>query len=223
MNVRSFTSAVNGFLEESVSLAIIRGFQRVGTSTELDQRLHEAALDLPAVATGTHSGDIIGLHAHLDKDGTFDRVGQMTRVRDVTLRSDKSCIVEAASFGNRDKIDAGIRVTRLHAGLAVMAIVQDKHGEICRLLDANGGEAAQAHQHLAVTGDHSDATFGLRKRKTEADHGSTAHRTPKIEVECMVPRGGDIVGGSAQTRHDEKTAALLQQLFDEVAAIKHQR
>ena len=48
---------------------------------------------------------------------------------------------------------------RLHAGFAVMRVVEHDDGEIFRLLDADGGEAADAHQHVAVAGKHGDAAL----------------------------------------------------------------
>ena len=51
-------------------------------------------------------------------------------------------------------------VARLHAGLAVDAVVEHDDREIGRPLDADGGERAHAHQHLAVAGDDRDHLFG---------------------------------------------------------------
>ena len=58
------------------------------------------------------------------------------------------------------QIDAALGVARLHAGLAIDAVVEHDDGEIARPLDADGGERAQPHQHLAVAGDDRDALCG---------------------------------------------------------------
>ena len=52
-----------------------------------------------------------------------------------------------------DQIRAERRVRALHAGLAVVAVVEHDDGEVRRLLRADGGQRAEAHQLLAVAGD----------------------------------------------------------------------
>ena len=85
---------------------------------------------------------------------------------------------EAARLGDRDQIDAAGGVARLHAGLAVVPVVEHDDDEILRLLHPDGGERAHAHQHLAVAGEHGDAALGLGEREAEPDHGGAAHRAP---------------------------------------------
>jgi hypothetical protein len=151
------------------------------------------------------------------------RVQQAACVVDVRFGVRGTRVGKTAGFGNADEIDAGIRVARLHAGLAVMAVVEHHDGEICWLLDADRREAAEAHQHLAVAGDHRGAAVGTRKRKPETNHRRTAHRAPKIEIERMIACGGDVVGRRAEAGDDEQIAAIDEQAFDDVAPIKHAR
>ena len=50
-------------------------------------------------------------------------------------------------------------------------------------LGGDGGQRAEAHQHLAIAGEHQDAAVGLRQSEAEADHGGAAHRAPEVEIE----------------------------------------
>ena len=68
----------------------------------------------------------------------------------------------------RPQVDAVRGMRLLHAGLAVALVVDHHDGEIRRLLHADGGEQAQAHQHLAVAGDHQHAALRLREREAQA-------------------------------------------------------
>src|SRR6516225_8485646 len=69
---------------------------------------------------------------------------------------------EAAGERHGDEIHAGAGMARLHAGLAVMAVVEDDDGKIFRLLDPNRGEAAEAHQQVAIAryGAHAPVRTG---------------------------------------------------------------
>ena len=80
-------------------------------------------------------------------------------------------------------------------------------GEIARPLDADGGERAQPHQHLAVAGDDRDAPLRLRQRQPEPDHGGAAHGAPEIEIAVVVAGGGEIPGGRAEAGHDQQIVA----------------
>ena len=51
------------------------------------------------------------------------------------------------------KVDAGSRVGLLHAGLAIVFVIEHHEEEVLRLRRRGGGERAHAHQHLAVAGD----------------------------------------------------------------------
>ncbi len=134
----------------------------------------------------------------------------------------RACLKRQAR-GRGDGIDARLRRARLHAGLAVMRIVEDDNREILRLLDADRGEAAQAHEEVAVAGDHGDAAVGPRQRKSKPDHRGAAHRAPQIEIERMVAGRCGIVSRRAKPGDDEKIATVGQKLLHEVAAVKHHR
>ena len=79
-----------------------------------------------------------------------------------------------------------------------MGIIEHDDREIVRLLDADGGEAAEPHQHVAVAGEHGDAAVRPRQREPEPDHGGAAHGAPEIEVQRMIAGGGDVVGRRAE-------------------------
>ena len=110
---------------------------------------------------------------------------------------------------NADEIDAALRVARLHAGLAVNAIVENDDREIGRPLDADGRERAKPHQHFAVARDHRDAPSGLRQREAQTDHGGAAHRAPQIEIAVIVAGGGRIPGGRAEAGNDQQVIAAV--------------
>ena len=84
---------------------------------------------------------------------------------------------------------------------------------------ADRGERAEAHQHLAVAGDHDDAALRLREREAEAHHRRGAHRAPQVErVEMIVDAA--VVTARAQARDDERIAALVQYRLDDFAAVE---
>src|SRR4051812_36709211 len=85
---------------------------------------------------------------------------------------------EVAGYRRRGEIDASLCGARLHAAGAVMAVVETDDREILRLLDADGGERAERHQHIAVAGDDSNPTIGPRLRKAETDHRRAAEPAP---------------------------------------------
>jgi len=130
-------------------------------------------------------------------------------------------IGEAARLGDRYEIDAGMGVARLHAGFAIVLVVEHDDHEIFRLLDADRGEAAEPHQGLAVAGEHEHAALRFRQREAEPDHGGAAHGTPEIKIERMIAAGSDIVGGRAEPGDDQQIAAIRQQGFDEFAPVEH--
>ena len=104
-----------------------------------------------------------------------------------------------------------MRMARLHASLAVMAVVEDNDGEVRRLLDADGGERAHPHQHLAVAGDDENAFVRLRQSETKANHRRAAHGAPQIEVAIIVASGGEIPAGRAEARNDEQIVLAVRE------------
>ena len=89
--------------------------------------------------------------------------------------------------------------------------------------DADGGEAAHAHQHIAVAGDDGDAAVGPRQRQPEPDHRGAAHGAPEIEVERMVAGRGDIPGRRAEPADDQQIAAVDEKLPHEIPPVEHHR
>ena len=56
---------------------------------------------------------------------------------------------------------------------------------------ADGRQATEAHEHLAVAGDHEDVALRLAQRESQAKHGGAAHAAPQREVEGVVAARGD--------------------------------
>jgi len=88
---------------------------------------------------------------------------------------------ETAAERDRCEVDAVRRVSRLHPGFAVALVIDHCDCQIARRLDADRSERAQAHQHLAIAGNHEHATRRLRERQPQPDHGRRAHRAPQRE------------------------------------------
>src|SRR4051812_27217552 len=76
---------------------------------------------------------------------------------------------KAASRRDCREIDAAPGVAGLHAGLAKMLVVDHDDVEIARARDADGGDAAEAHQLLAIPGQSEDALSRLGLRKAKPD------------------------------------------------------
>src|SRR5262245_52378783 len=97
----------------------------------------EPLFQLDTVAQRQHPGRLL----------SYEHAGEKCPVEGLhTLREVDQCILvahvqthpNAARPGNSDEVHAALRVARLHAGLAINAIVENNDGEIARLLDANG-------------------------------------------------------------------------------------
>src|SRR5882672_802321 len=128
---------------------------------------------------------------------------------------------ELACLRHRREIDAGLGMARLHAGLAIMLIVEHDDDEICRLLDPDGGKTAQSHQGLAVARKHEHAKRRLCQRQAEADHGGASHGAPEIEIERMIAAGRNVIGGRAQPGDDKQVLAVDEQFLDELSPVQH--
>ncbi len=111
-------------------------------------------------------------------------------------------------------------MAHLAAGFAVGLVVQHHDREIARLLLADGGQAAHAHQHLAVAGDHDDRQFRLRQRQAETDHDRAAHGAPQIEIAVVVAGGGDVIGRGAEAADRDRALAVVQKAGDDRAAVE---
>src|SRR3984893_2855785 len=157
------------------------------------QCLNEPQLDRATVASRQHAGGFVAGDPRLSQDRAAAVVHKIA--------------------------DTG--VARLHAGLAIVLIVEHDDDEIARLLDPDGGKAAQSHQGLAVARQHENPTRRLCQRKTETDHGGAAHRAPEIEVERMIATGRNVIGGRAEPGNDQQIFAVDEQLLDELTPIEH--
>ena len=138
-----------------------------------------------------------------------------------SISDDLLDVRKSAGLRGGGEIDAGGGMARLHAGGAVVPVVEHDDREIFRLLDPDGGEAAHSHQHVAVAGDHRHAAVRPRQRKAQAHHRGRAHRAPEIEIERMVAAGRDVIGRRAEPGDHHQVAALDQQAGDEVTTIHH--
>src|SRR5688572_30875790 len=105
-------------------------------------------------------------------------------------------------------------VRRLHARLAVALVVDHHDREVRRLLHADGGERAHAHQHLAVTGDDEHPARRLRQREPEAEHRRLPHCAPGGKAQRRIPSRGDVPGRGAQTCDDKKIFPIGKKNLD---------
>src|SRR5262249_59435553 len=104
------------------------------------------------------------------------KVGQGTFLAHVETRRN------AASPGHSDEVHPALRVARLHAGLAINAIIENNDGEIARLLDADGRQRAKPPEPLAVAGDHGNAPPGLPHPASQSHHPAATPAPPHLEV-----------------------------------------
>src|SRR2546423_4962006 len=94
--------------------------------TELRHGLHEAELDLISVARRQHARNLFLPDLNLDECRSVARMQQASRgVQFVNFRY-RAHLTKSAGFGDAGHVDAVLRVARLHAGLAVMPVVQDE-------------------------------------------------------------------------------------------------
>ena len=92
--------------------------------------------------------------------------------------------------------------------------------EIAGLLQADGGERAHPHQHLAVAGDDDHRQVRLRQRQPEPHHDGAAHGAPEIEIAVMVAGRRHVVGGGAEAADGDHALAVFQQAGDDTAAVE---
>ena len=125
-------------------------------------------------------------------------------MQDLRQRRDLGKIVDAARIrkagGGADLCQLKPKPggAALHPGFHVVTVIDDDHGQIFRLGDRNRRQAAEAHQLLAVAGQHQHAALRLRLGKTEADHRSSTHRAPEIEVAVVIADGINVIGRRAE-------------------------
>ncbi len=129
-------------------------------------------------------------------------------------------VADARAISDHLEPGAEAGVTRLHAGLAEMAVVEHRDREIAGLLGRDGQQAADPHQLLAVAGDHQHRALRLRQREAEPNHRRAAHRAPQIEIAGMLAGVEQIVRGGAEPGDHEQLAAVGKQRLHGGAAIE---
>jgi hypothetical protein len=81
----------------------------------------------------------------VNEQWSWPRIQHFPRQRYLRCLPEAARLLEATAERDIDKADARVRMARLHAGLAIVLVVEHNDGEIRRLLDTDGGEAAQSH------------------------------------------------------------------------------
>ena len=109
-----------------------------------------------------------------------------------------------------DEIDAALGVARLHAGLAIDAVVEHDDREVapasgCRWWRATPSPISISPSPVMTATRRSR----LRQRQAEPDHGGAAHGAPQVEIAVVVAGGGEILGGRAEAGHDQQIVAAL--------------
>src|SRR5712691_3674295 len=183
------------------------------------QRLTETLFQIGAVARRQSERQGLGLYLHLIEKRAAAAVNARTHRRDLGALADNAGF-EPARPGGRAKIHTVGGVGLLQAGLAVALVVEDHDGEIGRALYADGGEAPQPHQHLAVSGDDQNAALGLRERKSQSYHARRSHHAPQGKSERMIARSGAVPRWGSEARDDKERAAPLEQRTNDLAAIE---
>src|SRR5579862_2126579 len=185
------------------------------------QRVHKSLLDRMPVAQRKDTRHVFLFEASIDEDRSLAGMQQLAHARGVIHPRNRTRMLEAAGQRHGHKIDAGSRVTRLHAGLTVMGVVEHDDGEIAGLLDADGREAADAHQHVTISGEDRDPAARLRQRQAEANHRGAPHSAPEIEVERIVSGRSHVVSRRAETADNQKVSPINQQPLHKVAPVEH--
>ena len=138
---------------------------------------------------------------------------------DVLLPGDAGGVGDPEAAGHRDQVGTQAGVAALHAGLAVVPVVEHDHGQVGRLPGPDRAQGADAHQLLAVAGDHHDRALRLRDRDPQADRDGRAHGPPQVEVEVPVPGREQVVRRRTQPGHEDRVRGAGHQVGDELSAI----
>ena len=100
----------------------------------------------------------------------------------------------------------------LHAGLAIVAIVQHHDAQVSvpsappPVARPPSPISCSPSPVITITG-----RVGWRDRQAERQHRRAAHRTPKVEIAVAVPGGENVVAGRAQTGDDQRLGAGPEQ------------
>src|SRR5262249_3363587 len=111
-------------------------------------------------------------------------------------------------------------VRRLHAGFAVVFVIEHGDGEIHAVADAHRSERSQAHEQFTIAGQDQHWAPGLCDREPKANRDSTSHSTPERKRKRVIPSISRIPGGGSETGDDEQFAPISEQRFHYGAAIQ---
>src|SRR4051812_9211473 len=172
----------------------INGYMRDGHSNQSLRRAADAILDHNTVLFGQYTRRIVRGNADAREQRPIGGCQQAGELLQAGLVLNLDHALDTAAARHLEQVDAAAGVARLHAGLAVKAVVEHHDGQILRLLHANGGEAAKSHQHFAIASDDGDACLRLRQRQAKPDHRGATHRAPEVEVAVVVACSEGIPG-----------------------------
>src|SRR5580700_11567630 len=193
---------------------------RAARSSIRADRATEAVLEEDTVAGRQNARRLV----RADRDACEDAAPQIvdlgSEFAQPELVVDVESLLEAAGPGDLDQRDTLCGMARLHAGFAVMTVVEDGNRQVRRALHADRRERAQSHQHLTVAGDDENAAVGLGNRQPQADHRRRAHCTPQIEVVLVVGDRRGIPGRRAEPGDEQRIAAIFEQDADRPAAVE---
>src|SRR3546814_9546020 len=79
-------------------------------------------------------------------------------------------------------VDAAPGVSRLHARLAVMPVINDDDFQVLGLLHGDRGERADAHQHFTIADKSQNLPIGLGQCQSQNHHASDSHGPPNIKI-----------------------------------------
>ena len=85
-------------------------------------------------------------------------------VRDVGFGRDRAGALDAGADRHLLQVDAEAGMAFLPAGLAVVTVVDADDREVRRVDHRDGRKRADAHEQIAVAGDHQHAFVGPRQR-----------------------------------------------------------
>jgi hypothetical protein len=191
-----------------------------GRSTPPRSRATEPGLEVDPVARWQHARRLVGEDRNTGEEGAFLRlsapgkIGERRLVGDVDRRRDTTGVRDA------DQIDGAVGVARLHPGLGVASVVEDRDRQIGRRLDADRRQRAKAHQRVAVAGHHQHRPIGPRDREAKPDHRRAAHRAPQIEIALVIGDRSGVVGRRAEPGHHQHVAPFGQQHADRRAPVE---
>ena len=108
----------------------------------------------------------------------------------------------------------------LIAGFAERLVVENQNGKVHRGGGRHRRQAADAHHHFAVAGDHENASIGLGERQAEADRAGKPHAAPEIDVAIIAVGSRQIPGRGAEPADHQRVAAPPKQMGDQLSAIE---